>query len=30
MRELVNSGNALSKALLQLLVPTLRGAHVGE
>ncbi|KAI0093238.1 GDSL lipase/esterase [Irpex rosettiformis] len=29
MREMVNTGNALSKALLQLLVPTLKGAHVG-
>lgn len=30
MRELVTSGNALSKALLQLLAPTLKGAHVGK
>lgn len=30
MRELVNSGNALSKALLQLLAPTLKGAHIGK
>lgn len=30
MREMVNTGNALSKALLQILAPTLEGAHVGE
>ena len=30
MTELVNSGNALSKALLQILAPALPGAHVGE
>lgn len=30
MREMVNSGNALSKALLQLLAPSLEGAHIGE
>ena len=29
VRELVNSGNALSKALLELLAPTLPGAHIG-
>lgn len=30
MTEMVNAGNALSHALLQLLAPTLPGAHVGE
>ncbi|KAI0683582.1 GDSL lipase/esterase [Cytidiella melzeri] len=29
MREIVSTGNALSKALLQLLAPTLKGAHIG-
>ena len=29
MTEMVNAGNALSRALLQLLAPTLPGAHVG-
>lgn len=29
MTELVGAGNALSRALLQLLAPTLHGAHVG-
>ena len=29
MTELVNAGNALSRAFLQLLAPTLPGAHVG-
>ena len=29
MAELVNAGNALSRALLELLAPTLPGAHVG-
>ena len=30
MTELVNAGNALSRALLQIMAPTLPGAHVGE
>lgn len=30
MTEMVNAGNALSKALLQLLAPTLPGAHLGK
>ncbi len=30
MAEMVKSGNALSKALLQILTPTLKGAHVGK
>jgi hypothetical protein len=30
MREMVNTGNALSRALLQLLAPTLKGAHIGK
>ncbi|CAL1698361.1 unnamed protein product [Somion occarium] len=29
MTELVNSGNALSKLMLQTLAPTLHGAHIG-
>lgn len=29
MTEMVNAGNALSKALLQLLASTLPGAHIG-
>lgn len=29
MTEMVNTGNALSRALLELLAPTLPGAHVG-
>lgn len=29
MTELVNTGNALSRALLQILAPTLPGAHIG-
>ena len=30
MRELTTSGNALAKLMLQALVPTLPGAHVGQ
>lgn len=30
MTEMVNGGNALSRALLELLAPTLPGAHVGK
>lgn len=30
MTEMVNAGNALSRALLQILAPTLPGAHVGR
>ena len=30
MTEMVNAGNALSRALLEILAPTLPGAHVGE
>lgn len=30
MTEMVNAGNALSRALLQVLAPTLPGAHVGR
>ena len=30
MRELTTSGNAIARLQLQLLAPTLHGAHVGE
>ena len=30
MTELTTTGNALSKALLKALAPTLPGAHIGE
>ena len=30
MRELVLSGNQLTKLKLQALAPTLRGAHIGQ
>lgn len=30
MTEMVNAGNALSRALLELLAQKLHGAHVGE